>query len=164
MILQQIFLAILGVSAGILVSAGVFTVLLSVGLVPRFAGQTHTSRNVFLYEEMVVLGTMTGVFFSIFESSGCAGDRVREKMIFGAATVVVWKWISSILMALFGLFAGIFVGCLALAIAEMLDSIPILTRRIGFRHGLGFMVLGIALGKLAGSLIYFGLHFFETGL
>lgn len=164
MIWQQFFLGILGLSAGILVSAGVFTVLLSVGLVPRFAGQTHTSRNVFLYEEMVVLGTMTGDFFSIFPGCGYVGEWIREKLLFGVATVVVWKWAASVLMALFGLFAGIFVGCLALAIAEMLDSIPILTRRIGFRHGLGFMVLGIALGKLVGSLIYFGLHFFETGL
>ena len=57
--------------------------------------------------------------------------------------------------ALTGLFAGIFVGCLALAIAEMLDSIPILTRRIGFRHGLGLMVISIAMGKAVGSLLYF---------
>ena len=55
----------------------------------------------------------------------------------------------------FGLFAGIFVGCLALAIAEMLDTIPIFARRIGFRHGLGIVVLSIALGKAAGSLLYF---------
>ena len=44
---------------------------------------------------------------------------------------------------------------MALAIAEMLDSIPILTRRIGFRHGLGLMVLSIAMGKAVGSLLYF---------
>ncbi len=164
MIWQQIFLGILGLSSGILVSAGVFTVLLSVGLVPRFAGQTHTSRNVFLYEEMVVLGTMTGDFFSVFPQAGYIGDWMREEVLFGAATAAVWRSVSTVLMALFGLFAGIFVGCLALAIAEMLDSIPILTRRIGYRHGLGFMVLGIALGKLMGSLIYFGFHFFETGM
>ena len=56
---------------------------------------------------------------------------------------------------LFGLFAGIFVGCLALAIAEMLNTIPVFARRIGFRHGLGIVVLSIALGKAAGSLLYF---------
>ena len=38
---------------------------------------------------------------------------------------------------------------------EMLDSIPILTRRIGFRHGLGLMVISIAMGKAVGSLLYF---------
>ena len=34
-----------------------------------------------------------------------------------------------------------FIGCLALAIAEMLDSIPIFARRISFRHGLGWAIL-----------------------
>ena len=46
-------------------------------------------------------------------------------------------------------------GCLALAVAEMLDSIPIFTRRIGFRHGIGSVVICIAIGKLCGSLLYF---------
>ena len=57
--------------------------------------------------------------------------------------------------AVFGLFAGMFVGCLALAIAEMLDSIPIFTRRISFRHGLGCAVLAMAVGKFCGALFYF---------
>lgn len=161
---KQILLGILGFGGGILVSAGVFTVLLSVGLVPRFAGKTHTSRHIFLYEEMVVLGTLTGIFFSIFEQYGHLGNWVKNNLLFGSATAAVWKDVSGVIVLLFGLFSGVFVGCLALAIAEMLDSIPILTRRIGFRHGLGFMVLAIALGKLTGSLIYFARHFFETGL
>ena len=42
-------LAFAGVSAGLLVSGGVFTVLLSVGLVPRFAGITNTGKKIFLY-------------------------------------------------------------------------------------------------------------------
>ena len=50
----------LGISFGGLSSAGVFTVLIAVGLIPRFAGKTHTSRHVFLYEEMVVAGAIAG--------------------------------------------------------------------------------------------------------
>lgn len=164
MIWKQTFLGILGISAGILVSAGVFTVLLAVGLVPRFAGKTHTSRKIFLYEEMVVLGTLAGDFLSVFVDYGYVGEWIRQEMLFGASTVRIWRVISGIIVAAFGLFAGIFVGCLALAIAEMLDSIPILTRRIGYRHGLGIMVLAVALGKLAGSLLYFVKHIFEAGL
>ena len=76
---------------------------------------------------------------------------VAEKVGSGSS----FEWLALTVEALTGLFAGIFVGCLALAIAEMLDSIPILTRRIGFRHGLGLMVLSIAMGKAVGSLLYF---------
>ena len=63
---RQAGLAVAGISGGMLVSGGVFTVLMSVGLVPRFAGKTHTGRNVFLYEEMVVFGTLLGNFLSVF--------------------------------------------------------------------------------------------------
>ncbi|MDO4331631.1 MAG: stage V sporulation protein AB [Eubacteriales bacterium] len=164
MVWQQIVLGVVGISAGVLVSAGVFTVLLAVGLVPRFAGKTHTAGKVFLYEEMVVLGTLTGDFFSVFADYGYLGEWIRQRQILGEATDTVWKMLAMTLVALFGLFAGIFVGCLALAIAEMLDSIPILTRRIGYRHGLGLMVLAIAVGKLAGSLVYFAYRVFEAAL
>ena len=64
--------------------------------------------------------------------------------------------------AVFGLFAGMFIGCLALAIAEMLDSIPIFARRISFRHGLGGAILGMAAGKICGSLFYFATELHRT--
>ena len=43
----QVFMAVYGVSAGLLVSAGIFTVLLAVGLAPRFVGATHTAKKIF---------------------------------------------------------------------------------------------------------------------
>ena len=67
MLLKQVFLALIGVSAGLIVSAGVFTVLISVGLIPRFAGKMHVAKKVFVLEEMVIFGTLIGSFFSIFE-------------------------------------------------------------------------------------------------
>lgn len=155
MFLRQIFLAVIGASAGLIVSAGVFTVLISVGLIPRFAGKMHVAKKVFVLEEMVVLGTLTGSFFSVFEKWGKIGNFVRTRAVFGTATEGVWDFAGTMIQMVFGLFAGIFVGCLALAIAEMLDTIPVFSRRIGFRHGLGAAILAVALGKLMGSLIYF---------
>ena len=64
-------------------------------------------------------------------------------------------WIRNGILSVFGLFSGMFIGCLALAIAEMLDSIPIFSRRISFRHGLGVAITCMAIGKLMGSLFYF---------
>lgn len=155
MFLRQLFLAVIGASAGLIVSAGVFTVLISVGLIPRFAGKMHVATRVFALEEMVIFGTLTGSFFSVFEKWGRIGNFVRTRAVFGAATDGVWNFMGTLLQIVFGLFAGIFVGCLALAIAEMLNTIPIFSRRIGFRHGLGVAILAVALGKLVGSLVYF---------
>ena len=164
MILKQILLGIIGVSSGLIVSAGVFTVLISVGLIPRFAGKMHVARTIFILEEMVVFGTLFGGFFSIFGDWGMIGEFVKKHRIFGeSATEGVWNLIGTLFLLMFGVFAGIFVGCLALAIAEMLNTIPIFARRIGFRHGLGIAILAVALGKLTGSLIYFTQQMFLYG-
>lgn len=155
-------LILIGGGGGLLVSGGVFTVLISVGLVPRFAGKTHTGNRIFLYEEMVVAGTLAGNFLSIFGYSFPVGRWLAQSRILSALPGEAWKVPALCLVILFGFFAGIFVGCLALAIAEMLDSIPIFARRTGFRHGLGFVVLSVALGKMLGSFLYFFEQFFLT--
>lgn len=156
MFIRQFLLALIGLSSGLIVSAGVFTVLISVGLIPRFAGKMHVARKIFVLEEAVVFGTLTGGFFSIFGDWGMVGEFVRTHELFGRdATQGIWNLIGTVFLIVFGVFAGIFVGCLALAIAEMLNTIPVFARRIGFRHGLGIAILAVALGKCIGSLIYF---------
>lgn len=161
MFLRQLLLAVIGASAGLIVSAGVFTVLISVGLIPRFAGKMHVASKVFVLEEAVIWGTLMGSFLSVYSKWGEIGYYVRMHEIFGPdATEGVWNLIGTLIQIVFGLFAGIFVGCLALAIAEMLNTIPVFARRIGFRHGLGIAILAVALGKLVGSLIYFTQNMF----
>lgn len=153
---KQIFMAVLGGSFGFIVSGGVFTVLISVGLIPRFAGKMHIAGHIFILEEAVVAGTIVGIFFSIFSDCVKVGEWALTRKPFGVQGIEgVWNMIGTFLLILFGVFSGIFVGCLALAIAEMLDTIPIFSRRIGFRHGLGIAILAVAIGKLLGSLIYF---------
>lgn len=163
MIIRQILLGIIGVSSGLIVSAGVFTVLISVGLIPRFAGKMHVARKIFVLEEMVVFGTLFGGFFSVFSDWGMVGEFVRRYNLLGNGTEGLWKMIGTVFLLIFGVFAGIFVGCLALAIAEMLNTIPVFARRIGFRHGLGIAILAVAMGKLIGSLIYFTQRVFLYG-
>lgn len=152
-VLKLIFLIVFGGSYGLLSAAGVFTVLVAVGLVPRFAGRTHTANKVFLYEEMLIFGTMLGCIFSIF-GEYCYSLTTRIHLSLMEYDGVL-KMAGDIFQILFGFFSGMFIGCLALAIAEMLDSIPILTRRISFRHGIGIVVLSMAAGKFCGSIIYF---------
>lgn len=153
MLLKVLALSITGFSYGLLAAAGVFTVLAAVGLVPRFAGKTHTAQYVLLYEDMVILGTVAGSFVSIFPQysswAACLQQRLPE-------LTVLWRSLGIACQMFFGLFSGMFIGCLALAIAEMLDSIPIFTRRISFRQGIGLAILSMAAGKLCGALFYYG--------
>lgn len=148
--IRDIILCFLGISFGLLVAGGVFTVLIAVGLLPRFAGKTGTARYEMLYEEFIIAGTVIGCVLSIFDFPYRIGRFILQTFPNWLYTITT----QSVLICI-GIFSGIFVGCLALAAAEMLDSIPIFTRRIGFRHGLGIIVTAIAFGKLAGALIYF---------
>ncbi|MDO4512442.1 MAG: stage V sporulation protein AB [Lachnospiraceae bacterium] len=159
--IKQLFVGIVALDAGILVSGGVFSVLLAVGLIPRFAGKTGSAKYIMLYEEMVVLGTIAGCLVSVFEPFVQVGKLAANGQGIGFLLLRAILWIG---LLLYSLFAGVFVGSLVIAIAEMLDSIPIMTRRIGFRHGLGIMVCSLAFGKLAGSLLYFVYRIYESSL
>lgn len=150
--LRFILLGTFGICFGLLTAAGVFTVLSAVSLVPRFVGKTHSAKEILLYEDMIIWGSVAGgvfyVFADIMDAQSLFVDRLH-------CPQQIWNIIANFIIILIGLFGGMFVGCLALAIAEMLDSIPIFTRRISFRHGLGLAVLSMAIGKLCGSLFYF---------
>lgn len=151
-------LGLLGATCGLMVSGGVFTALLALGLVPRFAGKSHTANHILTYETAVVTGCIIGGIFSSFPLWEYLGNSLYTLSFF---TSGIWKAVSDAVLSGGGFFAGCFVGCLALAIAEMLDSIPIFARRIKFKEGLGIAVLMVALGKTLGSLIYFMLEIYS---
>ena len=142
MLLRYLLLVLSGFSFGALASAGVFTVLVAISLVPRFAGRTRTASHILFYENCVVYGTIFGMIFSVFQRPG-------------QYSAILLRWISPIPEMIIGFFIGCFVGCLALSIAEMLDSIPIFARRVRLRYGMGIVILCVAFGKMIGAFYYF---------
>lgn len=153
MIWQTILMWMVGISSGLMVSAGVFTVLFVVGLIPRFAGRTDTAWCEFFYEECLVFGAITADIISVYPIKGSIGGLMTH--------VSFSEMITTALLILIGVFAGIFVGCLSIALAEVLDGIPIFARRIHLKMGVSIAVLAVALGKITGSLYYFMNEFFE---
>ena len=121
MLIRQLLLIASGASYGLLSAAGVFTVLVAVGLIPRFAGKTHTARYVLLYEEMVIFGTLAGCFATVFPEYSQWGsflqERFPEKMRLWMATGVAAQ-------AVFGLFSGMFIGLFAVSLAENIKAVP----------------------------------------
>ena len=155
--LQSLGIGILGLFCGLMVSGGVFTALLALGLVPRFAGKTHTADHILTYESAVVSGCIIGGWLGVLQIKDYLNAFLYESPFFRSG---LWVIITGGLLSGGGFFSGCFVGCVALAIAEMLDSIPIFARRIGFRKGVGVAVLAVAVGKVVGSLLYFGLRIY----
>ena len=158
MFIKEIFMGIVGISSGLMVASGVFTVLFVVGLVPRFAGKTNTAKYEIFYEECIIAGSiiacMLSVIFYKFSLEELFKDIVNIKNIDLEADIFL-----NTILTVVGVFWGIFVGCLAIALAEVLDGIPIFTRRIRLRKGLSIIMISVALGKMAGALLYFIGHF-----
>ena len=147
-----VILAVMGLSYGLLAAAGVFTVFAAVGLIPRFAGATHTARRALVYEEAVVFGSISGCLWSVFDRYSQYGEKLRK--IWPNGTFAI-EFAGQLNQAIYGMFAGIFVGCLALSIAELLDSVPVFARRIALRKGIRAAIYAAAAGKVVGALFYF---------
>ena len=64
----KIILAITGIGAGFIISAGVFALITSTGIITRFADKTHTAKSIQLYETIVIAGGILWNIFWIMES------------------------------------------------------------------------------------------------
>ena len=153
MLLKYFLVVFAYLGFGLLSSGGVFTVFVTVGLVPRFAQKTHTANKIIWYENCIVMGTIVGCLISVYAPFW--QTWIGEAALAGISN---WEFWSGLLLAIFGIFAGMFVGCFAIAIAEMLNSIPIFVRRIRLGKGIGIVMLFLALGKTIGALLYFYLR------
>lgn len=138
MFIRYLLLAITGLSGGALVAAGVFALISSTGVMTRLAGKTHTGEHIRIYETMVILGGIFWNSFWVFSINLNLSEPIRN-----------------ILEVVMGVCQGIFVGCLAVSLAEALNATAIFARRIKLKTGLSFIILSAAIGKIIASLVQF---------
>ncbi len=143
--MENLILAFLGLSAGFAVSCGVFAFISMIGIPPRLVGKTHTAGHINLYETMIILGGAVGNIGAI----ACSQRGLHCGRFFSAA------WGGTALLAITGFFFGIFVGCMALALAEAVKAIPVFAHRISLRKGLPLVIASAAAGKLCGAFYQF---------
>ena len=130
-IIQQVILGLIGLSAGITVAGGLFSFIIELGILSDFADRTHTGEHILLYEDAAALGGILGNIFFVFQISIPGGT-----------------WI----LPLFGILAGMFAGCWAMALAEILNLFPVFMRRFNLVNCLAGIILGIAAGKTLGCI------------
>lgn len=138
---QQILLAVIGLSAGVAVAGGLFSFIVELGVVADFADRTHTGDKLLLYESSVALGGIFGNLFYIF-------GKVADTGMAGLST-------GTGLLAVFGMFAGIFVGCWAMALAEILNVFPVFMRRARIVRYVAAFTVSVAVGKGLGAYVFF---------
>lgn len=132
--MRLLFIILFGFSAGIITAAGVYALISSLNLLPRYATVTKTTKYIKLYEWMLILGGILGNIAWFWP---------------GSLEIPVWCQI--LLEIIIGLCFGIFIGSLVMSLAEMLDGTTIYMRRLRLVRGTFFLVLAIALGKAIGA-------------
>ena len=130
-------LAFVGFAGGIVVACGAVAFVISLGIVPRYAGITRTADRVRLYEDCSMLGAFLGNLIYLYENWG-------GSLPLGQAG-----------LAVFGIFSGIFLGSWIIALGEVVNVFSVMIRRLKLTRGIGLIILAIAAGKTLGSLIFF---------
>ena len=135
MLVRQIFLAFCGLASGIAVASGTFAFLIVIGVIPRIIGKSNRAADAIHFENAVIGGGVFGTIMSVFPNVSIP--------------------LGIPLLCVYGLSSGIFVGCMAVALAEILDTFPITFRRFGIKEGLCYIMIAMALGKCVGALFFF---------
>ena len=135
MLIEHIVLGFIGLACGLSVASGTFAIAVKLGIIPQMAGKSKTARQIITYENATILGGISGNIMAIF-------PQIRFP-------------VGHLFLALFGLGAGIFVGCMAVALAEIINVYPIMYRRMKLKIGMEWVMATIAIGKMSGCLFYF---------
>ncbi|PLT28273.1 stage V sporulation protein AB [Peribacillus deserti] len=131
MIIKILFAMVTGLAGGLAVGSGFVAFLTVLGIVPRLTQLTKTIHRIRHYEWAVVLGAVLGGWVSLADT------------IF---------FLPSILLIPIGLASGIFNGMLAAALTEVLNVMPLLSKRIGVQEKIVVLMMALVLGKVIGSL------------
>ncbi|WP_421379361.1 stage V sporulation protein AB [Bacillus salacetis] len=133
MTINILLLGFVGLAGGLAVGSGLVAFLTVLGIIPRLTQLTKTMKMIHFYEWAVVFGAVIGSIFSLNEFTLAFSPFFLVPM---------------------GLLSGIFVGMLAAALTEVLNVLPILTKRIGINDRIITLLMAIVLGKVIGSLFH----------
>lgn len=140
MFLKSVFMIVVGVASGLGVAAGTFAFLVVISIIPRLVQKAKLEHKIIYLENIVFRGILFGTVLSLFSW--------KKKLLF--------TLLGRSMLTIFGISAGIFVGCLSVALAEILDTFPIFFRRLRIKESMGrWMLFSMAMGKMIGSLFFF---------
>ncbi len=139
-VIRQVIVFLTGIAGGMATAAGVFALITVIGMIPRMAGVTRTGHRVRIYETAIALGGGIGNLVDLY----------NFPLPFGIMG-----------LSLFGICCGIFVGCLVMSLAEIVDVFPIIIRRCRIKVGFWTIIVAMALGKMIGLFLLYGKHLFS---
>lgn len=132
------FLLILIAFSGGLVAGGALAAFITlIKLIPRLIQATETADCVKYYEYSFAFGSFLAIilYFSNFHFN-----------------------FKNIVAGILACIMGIFVGLFSSALAEVLNVIPVLSKKMKLSNEKGYIIYALTLGKVCGSLYFWLFH------
>lgn len=128
---QAILLCMIGLAGGFAVGSAFVALLIVLDLIPRLVQLTRAYRRAAVFESAILSGALYWSCADFFDLNFAFHESI---------------------LLLPAVFQGVFVGMFAAALTEVLNVLPILSKRLKLRPYLFWLLIAMALGKVAGSL------------
>ena len=125
-------LAVVALAGGFSVGSAYVALLIVLDLIPRLVQLTKAYRRSGLFESAILIGALYWM----------SADHFRWTL----------GWPNGVLLVP-AVFQGVFVGMFAAALTEVLNVLPILSKRLKLGPYLFSLLVAMVLGKVAGSLV-----------
>ncbi|RUS48118.1 stage V sporulation protein AB [Cohnella sp. AR92] len=129
---RLLFVPVVALAGGFAVGSAFVALLIVLDLIPRLVQLTRAHRRSEVFESALLAGT---VYW-------CCADFFGWVVLLPKAVLLVPA-----------ILQGVFVGMMSAALTEVLNVIPILTKQLRLHRYLFALLIALALGKMAGSLI-----------
>lgn len=131
--MREIVGSAVGFAGGLLVGGGMAALFTLLQIVPRLLHAARCRRGIHMMPICIMMGAM-------------------------AASLVGFGWLrvdpGRAVLLIIAVLMGIFVGMLAMALAEALQMLALTVRHAAIMRGAILLIIAMAVGKLLGSILY----------
>lgn len=125
--------SLIGLSTGITIGSAAAAFFTLLNFISRMIQVMNAKKRINLYQNSVVLGA-----------------TICSLMYFFHMSLKLYKIFSSLI----SLVMGIFVGMFSSALAEVLNVMPVLSKKLKVKHKLKYIKISLLFGKVLGALWY----------
>lgn len=129
----NLFIILLGFSSGLVIGGAFAAFVALLEIIPRLVHISQTEEYIVFYQNAYILGVIT---FTIFYFS----DFNME--------------LNNIGVGIIGLTMGTFTGIFSSALAEVLNVIPVMSKKLRIKEESKYIIYVLLFGKVAGSFYY----------
>lgn len=130
---MDLLAVILGFSNGLVVGAAFAGFISMLGIIPRLVQISRTIQYKILYQNAFCLGVITFTIFYLFDLN---------------------VELNNIMVSIIGILFGTFIGMFSSALAEVINVIPVLSKKLKVKDELKIIIYALLMGKVTGSLYY----------